>query len=204
MDKKSYHHGNLRQALIDAALDIIRKEGLTRLTLRKAARSAGVSHGAPAHHFGDLRGLLAAIGERGYRKLYQRMRAARQDARGQPPEQMLLEVGLAYFNFAFEEKAYFQVMYHPQLADKSAYPALEEKSHRSLEVLVGAITECQKKGVVRNGEPRQLALLAFAAIHGMAQLSLDDHLRGKGFADDLSQLARQLLVDLFIGLRSEK
>ena len=86
MAKDAYHHGNLRQALIDAALEIIRKEGPTKLTLRKAARNAGVSHGAPAHHFGDLRGLLAAIGEQGYNLLYQAMHDARQDARGEPPE----------------------------------------------------------------------------------------------------------------------
>ena len=77
-----------------------------------------IAHGAPAHPFGDLRGLLATIGERVYDKLFRKMRKAKQAARGESPERMLMEMGIAYF----------QVMYHPHLADKSAYPALEKIS----------------------------------------------------------------------------
>ena len=74
--KKSYHHGDLRRALIEAALQVIREDGIRGLTLRETARRAGVSHAAPAYHFKDLSGLLAAVAQKGFEDLYAAMTSA--------------------------------------------------------------------------------------------------------------------------------
>src|SRR5947208_17140860 len=107
----SYHHGNLRRVLIDCALAAIAERGAANLSLRDLARRAGVSHAAPAHHFGDKRGLLTAVAAEGYRRLAGLLGPTDATTPG------LAEVGVAYVRFAVEERPYFDVMFRPDLYD---------------------------------------------------------------------------------------
>src|SRR3954451_21225511 len=100
----SYHHGNLRRVLIDKALEAIADDGVAALSLRDVARRAGVSHAAPAHHFGDKAGVLTAIATEGFELLAGATRAASGD---------LLDRGLAYIRFAVEHPAHYEVMFRP-------------------------------------------------------------------------------------------
>src|SRR2546430_17499265 len=105
----AYHHGDLRRAVLDAALDVIETSGPAALSLRDLARRAGVSHAAPAHHFRDKRGLLTAVAAEGYRRLAGSLGTtygATQD---------LAEVGVAYARVAVEERPYFEGMFRPDL-----------------------------------------------------------------------------------------
>src|SRR6478736_10491603 len=101
---RTYHHGDLRRAVLTAALDVIRTEGPGALSLRDLARRAGVSHAAPAHHFKDRTGLLTAIAAEGY--------ALFADALADAPD--LRERGVAYVRFAATHPAHFQVMFQPE------------------------------------------------------------------------------------------
>jgi AcrR family transcriptional regulator len=112
--KPSYHHGNLRSALLDAALELVRDAGLGAISLREVARRAGVSHAAPAHHFGDKAGLLTALATRGYELFGEALRAAAARA-GDQPQRRLAWVGWAYVMFAAENRAYFEIMFRPEL-----------------------------------------------------------------------------------------
>ncbi|MFP3992664.1 helix-turn-helix domain-containing protein, partial [Streptomyces sp. E11-3] len=103
--QRSYHHGNLRRAILTAALEVIRTDGPTGLSLRDLARRAGVSHAAPAHHFKDRAGLLTAIAAEGFDLLA----VALADA----PD--LRERGVRYVRFGVEHPAHFQVMFRPEL-----------------------------------------------------------------------------------------
>src|SRR5579864_2690524 len=106
---RPYHHGDLRPALLRAAVEAIGQAGPAAMSLREVARRAGVSHAAAAYHFGDKAGLLTAVAAQGYRILTEELRSARDTGSG------LLEVGVAYVRFAVSHRAHFEVMYRPEL-----------------------------------------------------------------------------------------
>ena len=106
---RPYHHGDLRPALLRAAVEVIGQAGPAAMSLREVARRAGVTHAAAAYHFGDKAGLLTAVAAQGYRMLAEELRSARDARRG------FLEVGVAYVQFAVSHRAHFEVMYQPEL-----------------------------------------------------------------------------------------
>lgn len=109
-ESRAYHHGDLRRALLAAALEAIEEVGPTALSLRDLARRAGVSHAAPAHHFGDKAGLLTALAAQGFDLLAQALVQAGDD---------LLEAGVAYVDFAVRHRAYFEVMFRPSCTGRT-------------------------------------------------------------------------------------
>ncbi len=124
---RPYHHGHLRAALIAAALEVIAEEGPADLSLRELARRAGVSHAAPAYHFGDKAGLLTVLATEGYGLLA--------DATGSAWRQIgsFLEVGVAYVRFATTHPAHFVVMFRPDLyrGDDPALIAARDRARAS-------------------------------------------------------------------------
>ncbi len=106
MDQRRYHHGDLRRAVLDGALAAIADRGAAAFSLRDVARRAGVSHAAPAHHFGDKTGVLTAIATEGFELLAAATDAASSD---------LIDGGLAYIRFAIEHPAHYEVMFRPDL-----------------------------------------------------------------------------------------
>src|SRR5712692_4005403 len=101
---KPYHHGRLRAAVLEAAVAEIEVVGPARLSMREIARRAGVSHAAPAHHFGDKAGIFTAIATEGYRLI------AEATSRVAVGDDALLQGGLAYVLFALSHRAHFEVM----------------------------------------------------------------------------------------------
>src|SRR5262245_23788463 len=104
-----YHHGDLRRALLDAALEILAEGGAAGLTLREVARRAGVTHAAPYRHFEDKAALLAAVAEEGFRAVYAEMLA--RSERVKDPVERLYQIGAAYVLFAVTHPAHFRVMF---------------------------------------------------------------------------------------------
>jgi AcrR family transcriptional regulator len=109
MARARYHHGNLKRAVMDGALVAIAEHGPAALSLRDVARRAGVSHAAPAHHFGDKAGVLTAIATEGFELLTAGTRAATEQTGS------LIEGGIAYIRFALEHPAHYEVMFRPDL-----------------------------------------------------------------------------------------
>lgn len=202
VEKKGYHHGDLRKALISAALEVIREEGIRGLTLRKAARHAGVSHAAPAYHFGDLTGLLAALAEKGFNDLWQCMQASITAAPADDPLAQFKAVGMAYVAFAAAEPASVKAMFHPMLADRSAYPSLEAASWRPFDLLLAHVRACQDAGILQNMDDRIAALFAWSAVHGLSTLHIDGYTDEKGFKDGSDSLADAITNLIFTGLHS--
>ena len=182
--KPTYHHGDLRRALLDAAASAIEESGVAALSLRDLARRAGVSHAAPAHHFGDKAGLLAALAAEGYE-----MQADALEA-----EDSFLEIGVAYVRFAVQHRAHFEVMYAPELylyhADDPALAAARDRSgavlYRSVEELPDAAAD--------PGAVREAALAAWSIAHGFATLWLSGSLPDLGSSPD--EAARMVLREL--------
>jgi AcrR family transcriptional regulator len=195
-----YHHGDLRRALIDAALAIVEREGWHALTLRAAARLLGVSQAAPYRHFVDKDALLAAVAEEGLRTLsaWMREEAAPHEA---SPSRRLQALGVAYVKFAVAHPARFRVMFTAVVAEPDACPALVAAYEEMFGLLLDAIAACQRARLVREGDPRELALAAWSVVHGLADLSVGGQLPRFGLAPaDTRALAEQVTSSVFKGL----
>jgi AcrR family transcriptional regulator len=192
-----YHHGDLRRALLQAALELVQREGPQGLTLRAAARLAGVSQAAPYRHFADKQALLAAVAEEGFRDMAAAMQRATR-AHAAEPLLRFRALGLSYVRFAQSHPAHFRVMFGPEVADRSLYPSLSESAGETFRLLVQAIRECQKAGSVREGDPEDLATTAWSTVHGLSALLVDAQLGGK--AKQVDDLAQRVTQNLFLGL----
>ncbi|MEM9193297.1 MAG: WHG domain-containing protein [Myxococcota bacterium] len=200
MAKRKYHHGNLRSELIRAATAILEIDGVQGLTLRRAARDAGVSHAAPAHHFKDKRGLLAAVAAEGFADLLRAMKSHPESA---TPLDRLRAVGVGYISFALAHPDVFRAMFHPSLVEREDLPELDASAKGTFRHLVEVITDCQSAGLVSKGEPRDLALVAWATVHGASVLAVEDELRGHGLETDPTVLAMAVTTRIFLGLRAD-
>ncbi|MET8189732.1 TetR/AcrR family transcriptional regulator [Streptomyces sp. NBC_01724] len=161
--ERTYHHGDLRRAVLTAALDVIRTEGPGALSLRDLARRAGVSHAAPAHHFKDRTGLLTAIAAEGY--------ALFADALADAPD--LRERGVRYVRFATGHPAHFQVMFQPEL-HRPDDPELLAAKARAAQALRAGVTGLPVEG--RGDDPRLAGIAAWSLAHGYATLLLSGNL----------------------------
>lgn len=197
--KPSYHHGDLRRALIEASLALISEEGFSALTLREVARRAGVTHAAPYRHFADKEALLAAVAEEGFRSMATQMRERMKPEPG--PVERLLACGVAYVLFAVQHPAHFRVMFGPHFAKPADHEGLSKEGGTAFGLLLQSITEGQQTGELREGEPLSLALMAWSQVHGLASLLVDHQLeQGQGLskAEELALFQTRLL---FEGLR---
>ena len=174
--KNSYHHGDLRQSLIDAAIALISEEGISDLSLRQVARRVGVSHNAPYRHFEDKEALLAAVAEQGFQSLKVAMESARQ---GIPigTSQCLEAIGIAYVNFALAQPFHYRLMFGDYRCNPSNYSALTEAAHQSFMILVNTIRAGQSAGIFRAADPINMAQVAWSLVHGQSMLALDNKLQ---------------------------
>jgi AcrR family transcriptional regulator len=172
---ESYHHGDLRRVVLDAAVAQVAVSGASHLSLREIARRAGVSHAAPGYHFGDKSGLFTAIAVEGYQLLTERTGplAGREDG--------LLEAGIAYVRFAIEHPGHFEVMFRPELQRRDD-PDLAQARDASFAVLY----LCARHGThaADDADVSALVVAAWSAVHGFATLWLTANL-GDHIGDDL-------------------
>ncbi len=164
-----YHHGDLRRALLDAALEVLAREGASALTLREVARRAGVTHAAPYRHFTDKQALLAAVAEEGFRMLASEM-ASGAAAHPADPGRGLQAIGTAYVRFATTQRAHFQVMFGNHVDWTCKHPKLEETADHAFGILISQVQACQAAGLVRAGDPLVAALCAWSMVHGLSEL----------------------------------
>jgi AcrR family transcriptional regulator len=172
MVKKKYHHGDLKNALIEAGAEILSKEGVNGLSLRKVASRAGVSHAAPYAHFPDKQTLIAAISTEGYRMLYERLDAAVQHYRDDPLRQ-LVEAAWAYVQFALGDPAHFKVTLSGVVEKEKDYPAYVEMSRKSFGLVVQIVEACQAAGVLKPGPADATAVSVWSLVHGFVSLLLE-------------------------------
>ncbi|MFO0691968.1 MAG: TetR/AcrR family transcriptional regulator [Polyangiales bacterium] len=180
--ERPYHHGNLRKALLDAALALLDEQGVEALSLREVARRAGVSHAAPYRHFEDKDALVAAVAEVSFDELTATMRA-RMAPFEEGSVESLLASGHGYVEYAVTRPSRFRVVFGPVLSGlagtvdaRRRHPALWAAGDRCYGVMLGAVTAAQARGLVREGDSRPLAHVAWSTVHGLSSLLLDGQL----------------------------
>jgi AcrR family transcriptional regulator len=170
--RSTYHHGSLRAALLQSAETVLADCGIDKFTLRECARRAGVSHGAPAHHFGDVRGLLSEFTAESFEQLDALMREYR-DSGASDPFSQLLASGLAYVDYALAHPPRFQLMFRSDRldGDNERLVAAGRRAYGHLEETIAAVSAAA-------GEPGVMlvekAALAWSIVHGFANLVLDN------------------------------
>lgn len=165
--KGAYHHGNLPDSLLAAAAELIAEKGPSGFSLREVARRAGVSHAAPAHHFGDTEGLMTSLATEGYRTLADAMEES--VASTDDPAQSLLAAGRAYVNTALENPGHFAVMIGKQQVCDDNEEFLAE-SARAYEVLQAIITNIRDQ-LNQDLDIDAACTFCWASIQGLVQLS---------------------------------
>ncbi len=161
--------------MLEGALELLAEGGPSHLTLRGAARRAGVSVAAPYRHFADKRALLAAVAADGFSAL-QRASEEAVDLAGDDPIQRFVAHGLAYVRFAVENPAQYRVMFGPELADKRIHEDLYRTARAAYDGLRATLTYCADAGVFRSEDIELRAMRAWALVHGLASLFLDGQL----------------------------
>lgn len=175
--RDSYHHGALREELITASLKLIEAEGIGAVSLRRVAREAGVSPGAPYHHFADRSALLAAITVRGSALLERELRQARdQAATAAAALGALVET---YVRFAGENPAYIHLMLRPELSQPARHPEIQTAGEGAIALLTEVVQDCQREGSAPPGDPATLTGLVWALAIGIVTLWLDGPLEAR-------------------------
>ena len=161
--RRGYHHGNLRETLLEAARDLVAERGPQGFTLVEAARRAGVSPSAPYRHFKDREEVLAALATRGFVLFGESLRAAAQQAGS--PREALRAMGPAYLGFARREPGYYAAMFSFKPAEAEADDV--QPRFAAFEALVQAVSGALPPG---GPDPRLVALQVWALSHGVAML----------------------------------
>ena len=172
LEKRPYHHGDLRQALVRSALEILSEAGVAGLSLRAAARRARVSAMAPYRHFADKEALLAAVAEYGFRELAARLTAA--TATAADPRAGLAALGVAYVLFACDQPSLFKLMFGPTIEKKSGHPVLDEAGSACFNALRQAVEAA--KFFEGDSDGGDVSLACWSLVHGLSALIVDGRL----------------------------
>lgn len=178
--RSTYHHGDLRSALIQAADAIIASEGIEQFSLRAAAKRAGVSPGAPAHHFGSARGLLTEVAILTFERLNESLEAA---GHSDDPAEDIRAVTLAFVQFALQYPGHYRLMLRKDLVDRTE-PRYKQSADKQARRLVQALAAYRGKPslTLESFEDATDLLAGLSMLHGLAHLVLDEkaqHFFGK-------------------------
>lgn len=200
--KGKYHHGDLRNALVEASLAIIQRDGAEALTLRSAAREAGVSHAAPYAHFEDKEDLIAAVKDEGFRELHAELQKAAAAA-GTDPLRRLETLSQVYLGFASAQPAKYHILFRRPLAkDPHADASYITTGKAIFTMLADEVRALHAARPSRRGfTAEQVVLCSWSALHGLCGLWIDGPLshivpKTTSFEDLSGQFVRYVLSSL--------
>jgi AcrR family transcriptional regulator len=197
----AYHHGNLRQALLEEAAEVIRERGVGALSLRDLARRVGVSHGAPARHFSDKGALLAALATDALERFQAALLGGMAEA-GDSALDRHRAIGMGYIRFAIEHPAYFRLMtnrrdfFKPDAEFDAAY-------QRLFGTIREATVAAQQEGWATHRDPDDLLITAWSVVHGFAMLWVDGSIQDR-FGSIDPDSAASAVIDTVYGAGAEE
>jgi len=179
MTRKNYHHGDLKNALIQAGIEILTSEGIGGLSLRKAARKAGVSHSAPYAHFADKQTLIAAIASDGHKKIYERFEAI-QARHSNDPLRQFTAGAWAYVEFGLQSPDHYKITFSGTIQDEHRHSEFIEYSQRNMQILRDIVEQCRSAGLLsdNNSSSELQAVSIWSLLHGLVLLMIQGQLPG--------------------------
>ncbi len=171
---RGYHHGNLREALVAAAVQIIDNQGLEQLSVREAAKRAGVSPGAPFRHFASRAALLAAVAEQATQRLHEAMQQRLQATATLPALARFAAIGQAYLEWARCNPTHFRLISDRHAFDHASAPEVGERNQAIRDTMAGLLHESLGPRA-SEAQVAQLQLMARALVYGLARMDADGH-----------------------------
>lgn len=197
----SYHHGNLREVLIDAAVKMIAEEGAEALSLRKIALRAGVSHAAPYRHFKDKEAILVAVAKQGFEMLLDQTHQRLNKSKGDELDRFAL-IGLSSIDFASSFPSHYRVMFGTRSDRSSFKDALPPQSSEIFQLLRETISDCRDKHLLKQGDIQEMTLAAWSIVHGFAMLLIDRHIQADRMdPEKMKSLKHTVVLTLYQGLK---
>lgn len=181
MKQKKYHHGNLKNTLIQVGIKILAEEGIGALSLRKVAKNAGVSHAAPYAHFKDKRALIAAMATEGHTRIYEK-NSEIIEVFADMPLQQLVKTACAYLDFGMDNPDLFRITFSGVVERERDYPALVEITQKNFEILREIALRCQAEGIFDADDADLLAVSLWGTVHGLVSLILQGQISGEVLA----------------------
>ena len=197
-----YHHGSLREALIDTAIKMLKTTSIEDLSLRELARHVGVSQAAPYRHFEDKNELLAAISQQGFELKLRYMLEAIEEFKHDPKE-LFFQCGLAYFKMGRLHPRHYHLMTSSQVLPCGDHPGLQQAASTTFRLLTDVVTLCQKAGVLGDGDPHKLALHCWVIVNGFTALYVEQRLTWIGVsAENAETMLRGLMCQFIEGAKN--
>jgi len=196
---KRYHHGDLRRALIDAALRLAEQGGVEGISVREAARLAGVSPGAPFRHFETRDALMTAVAEEAQRRFRVEIETALAEAPASDPLSRFRSFGLAYLRWAMRNPAHFEIISTGRYFNHDGAAALSRDNAELIAMIERLLEDALAQGQLRPSDLKTLKVAGRALVYGFARMNLDGHLPRWGVADEDVERTAEAVLDLFVG-----
>lgn len=194
-----YHHGNLKEALIEETTRIIRNEGIESVSMRSLSERLDVSRSAAYRHFDGKSALFADVAREGFLGLRDELRRVREPSNADDQRtDRLLAMGRTYVEFALENPAFYRLMFQWNWSEE--FEELSSASQSTFDELVTLLEMGQSEGEFRSGDPEEMAFSTWALVHGIAMLSIEGHTpdrfqSGEELTDALTWMGRGLLSE---------
>ncbi len=195
---KPYHHGDLRRVLIDAALKLVEEGGPEAVSVREAARRAGVSAGAPFRHFENRAALLTAVAEEAQRRFRAEIDAALAEAPAVDPLQRFRSFGLAYLRWAMRNPAHFEIISSGRHFDHDGAGALSRDNAELIALTERMLIDAHAQGLLRSDDLKRIQIAGRALVYGFARMNIDGHFPRWGVTADEIEPMAEAVLDLFI------
>lgn len=198
--RTEYHHGNLRQALIDAAVQLAEENGPESVSVREAAKRAGVSPGAPFRHFDSKTALMTAVAEQAMARFRSEITTAVENISGEGPIKRFLAIGVAYLRWAFQNPTNFQIVSTRSLIDWDGSDSLRRDNEAVRSLLEGSMLDAQQQGLLKSDNIVETQIAARALVYGLARMHIDGHFQHWAAAEQTGEQTAQNVLKHFVGL----
>lgn len=196
---RSYHHGDLRRVLIDAALRLAEERGVDAVRVREAARLAGVSPGAPFRHFPTRAALIMAVAEEAQRRFRVEIAGALEAAPKDDPLARFRALGIAYVRWALRNPTHFEVISTGSLFDHRASQELTRDNDEVIGWTERLLADAFESGQLRSGDLHLIKVAGRALVYGFARMNIDGHFPRWGVTEAEAERTAEAVIDLFIG-----
>jgi AcrR family transcriptional regulator len=198
--RTTYHHGRLREALLEAAEKMIEEDGPETVTVREAARRAGVSPGAPFRHFATRTALMTGVAERAMKRFLDEIARAEAAVDPDDPGARYAALGRAYLRWAMRHPAQFRVLATRSSIDFDGSESLPRDNDAIRALMQSIVADGQERGRIRAGDPATIELMAKALSYGLARMYVDGHFPQWGVAKRDAEAAMHRVLDFFLEL----